>query len=76
VNTTRRYPRSLSEAFPDERYYAIFDACGRGRAFVTPYRASQLREFIDIYRLYRRASHSRWYCVKMAWGIVVIGRDF
>jgi hypothetical protein len=39
-------------------------------------RVGKVREFIDIYRLYRRASHSRWYCVKMAWGIVVVGRDF
>jgi hypothetical protein len=37
---------------------------------------TKLREFVGIYRLYRRAMHSRIYCAKMAWGIVVIGRDF
>ncbi len=30
---------------------------------------SRLRDFIAVYRLYRRAAHSRRYCARIAYGI-------
>lgn len=29
----------------------------------------KLRDFFAVYRLYRRAAHSRMYCVRIAWDI-------
>lgn len=32
---------------------------------------SRLREFLSVYRLYRKAAHSRRYCFQIAFGIAI-----
>ena len=34
---------------------------------------SKLREFLSIYRLYRRGAHGRLYCAKMAFNMAYRG---
>lgn len=34
-------------------------------------RKSRMREFVAIYRLYRRSGHARWYCLRRAYIIAI-----
>jgi hypothetical protein len=60
--------RSMSEAFADERAYAIED--GKGKPMTFHVKQSKLREFWQVYKLYRRGAHSPAYCLRRAYTIV------
>jgi hypothetical protein len=81
METTRRYPRSLSEAYPQDRAGCI--TTPDDRVIGLPPRVirtktgpvDSLLEFIAVYRQYR-AAHGRRYSARMAWDIAVRGLPF
>lgn len=76
--TTRTHPRTLAEAFADERAYCIECPGGyrMGLSIKTrPTAASIGREFVAVYRQYR-AAHGIRYSFATAWNVAVRGLPF
>ena len=73
MNTSRRYPRTMDEAFGCSGSWA--DAAVMS-AFLEDKPMGRFAHFASTYRLYRRGGHSIIYAARIAWGCAFKGLPF